>query len=288
MRRTAAATVFVLVLASLHVVALGRAAVERTALPRGEGGAVVLPSSLLKITSLEYDGLVSDFLFLDALVFYGGTLDRHERPRVKDWEWQWLDKTLMAASDLDPYFLDPYFFGNAILTWEGGLIREANSLLDKGSSYRTWDWMLPFFAGFNYFYFLQENEKAAERLMEASRRPGSIPMLASLAAKLAFKEKKTETSIQFLEETLKRTDDEMIQEQLKKRIEALRRIRFLEQAVAAYRQRFRRVPSRLAGLVEKGIIQGIPADPYGGAFYLDQTGTVRSTTEDKLIPHLKQ
>jgi len=287
-RRTIAIVVFLLILASLHVIALGKSTVERKRLPRGETSAIVLPSPLLKITALEYDGLVSDFLFLDSIVFYGGTMNRTERPRVKEWEWQWLDRTLSASTDLDPYFLDPYLFGNAIFTWEAGMIQEANDLLAKGSRHRNWDWMPPFFAGFNYFYFLQENEKASAFLMEASRRPFANPMLASIASKLAFKERRTETSIQFLEEMLQRTDDELTKQRFKKRIEALRGILLLEQAVAQYQKRYHEKPKSFELLVAKGIIQNVPQDPYGGKFYIDPSGNVKSTTERELMPHRKQ
>jgi hypothetical protein len=287
-RRTVPVIVFLLILASLHVIALGRSTVERKQLPRGEGGAILLPSHLLKISALEFDGLISDFMFLDAIVFYGGTMNRTERPRVKEWEWQWLDKTLSASTDLDPYFLDPYLFGNATFTWEAGMIREINILLEKGGRHRTWDWMLPFFAGFNYFYFLQENEKAAVFLMDASRRPNANPMLVSIASKLAFKEKKTETSIQFLEEMLQRTDDEFTKQRFKKRIEALRGILVLEQAVAKYKKMYHDKPHSVERLVAKGIIQNVPQDPYGGKFYLDPSGSVKSTTERELMPHRKK
>jgi hypothetical protein len=287
MRRNVAVVVFLLILASLHVITLGKSTVTRKQLPRGEESGIVLPSPLLRIIALEFKGLVSDYLFLDAIGYYGGTMNRSERPRVKEWEWQWFDKTLSATTDLDPYFLDPYLFGNAIFTWEAGMIRETNILLEKGSRYRTWDWMLPFFAGFNYFYFLQENEKAAELLMEASRRPDANPMLVSIASKLVFKEKKTETSIQFLEEMLQRTDDESTKQRFTKRIEALRGILLLEKAVANYEQRYHIKPRSFDMLISKGIIQSVPQDPYGGKFYLDPSGSVKSTTEYELIPHRK-
>ena len=288
MRRTVSTVVFLLILASLHVIALGKSSVERKQLPRGEESAIVLPSPLLKITALEFDGLVSDFMFLDAIVFYGGTHNRTERPRVKQWEWQWLDRTLSASTDLDPYFLDPYLFENAIFTWEAGMVRETNILLEKGCRHRAWDWMLPFYTGFNYFYFLQENEKAAEFLMEASRRPNANPMLGSIAAKLAFKEKKTETAIQFLEEMLLRTDDEPTKQRFKKRIEALRGILLLEQAMANYQQRYHVKPRSFEMLIAKGLIEKVPDDPYGGKFYIDPSGSVQSTTESELMPRRKK
>lgn len=272
------------VLVAANTALLGKAADARRSLPQADAGALVLPTPLLRISSLEFKGLASDFLFLDVLVYYGGTLNRTERPYVKDWEWKWFEKGLRASTELDPYFFDPYYFGNSLFSWEARMVREANALLEKGSSYRTWDWILPFMAGFNYFYFLQENAKAAELIMEASRRPKANPMLASLASKLAFKEHRTEVSIQFLEETIKRTDDEGVRDDLKKRVEALRRIYVLEQAVGIYRQRFHRTPKRLESLVEAKILRELPEDPYGGTFTLAEDGSVRSTTDYLLLP----
>lgn len=266
------------VLLPAHLLTLSIVTGERRMLPRGEGKAYVLPSPILKITTLEFDGLASDFMFLQALVFHGGTFERKERPRVKEWEWRWMLNTLNASTDLDPYFLDPYYFGNANLTWEGGLVKETNAFLEKGMTHRDWDWMLPFFIGFNHFYFLQEDAKASEYLMEAFRRPGASPMLASLATRLAYKGKRTENAIIFLEEILKRTEDEVLRRHYEKRLEALKAILFLERAVGIYKDRFGREPSDLKGLIERGIINQLPEEPYGGEFYIDKDGSINTTS----------
>ena len=50
--------------------------------------------------------------------------------------------------------VDPYFYANAFLPWDAHMTEETNRLLEKGSRYRDWDWMLPFFIGFNDFFFL--------------------------------------------------------------------------------------------------------------------------------------
>jgi predicted transcriptional regulator len=63
------------------------------------------------------------------------------------------------------------------------------------------------------------------------------------------------------------------------RAEALERILELEEAVSAYRKRFQQPPESIEKLVEKGFIERIPADPYGGYFYLDEQGKVRTTSK---------
>jgi hypothetical protein len=277
----------IIALCIFHFFALGKAGNAVGAFSKSEDIAFILPAPILKITTLEFDGLASDFTFLRSATFLGGALQRKERPRVKEWEWRWLSNLLNASTGLDPYFFDPYYFANAHLTWEGGLVRETNELLEKGSGFRDWDWRLPFYIGFNDFYFLHENGEASKFLMEAARRPGGFPMLASLASKLAFKEGRTENSIIFLEQITSKTEDEELKKHYEKRIEALRGIDLLEKAVGNYRERFRRTPRNLDELIAKGIISKIPKEPYGGNYYIEADGTVKTTSESELMPSIK-
>src|SRR5450631_444925 len=124
--------VLVALLIPIYVVTLSTAARKRKALQQEEVVAFVLPTTLLKITSLEFKGLAADWYFLNALTYYGGTLKRDERPRVKDGEWRWLIGTLNASAELDPYFFDPYYLANSF-TWDSHLVKEINTLLAKGS-----------------------------------------------------------------------------------------------------------------------------------------------------------
>lgn len=278
--------IFLLIAASVHVFTLRQAADAMKEIPQDAADTFVIPSPILKIMALEFRGLASDILFLKSLAFIGGTQQRKEPTRVKEWEWNWYIKVLNASTDLDPYFLDPYYYANAFLTWDAGRVEEANRLLEKGSRYRDWDWMLPFFIGFNKFYFLKDDSESAEFLMEASRRPGGDPMLASIAARLAYKEKRTETAIYFLEQTAKNTEDRNIKDRFETRIQALKSILFLDNAVAEFKKKYGKIPTNIEALVNKNIISQLPRDPYGGTYYLAEGGKVRSTASSELEPYL--
>lgn len=283
MRRTLTISLLV-ILVMVHYFSLGKITAEAKLLPRGEEVAYVLPAPVLKITALEFHGLVSDLLFLRSLVFLGSTYERREEPPVKVWEWKWLYRVLDVSTDLDPYFLDPYYFGNANLTWGGGLITEANTLLEKGILHRSWDFLLPFYKGFNEFYFLGDNEKASESLMEASRRPGASPLYASLAVKLAYKERRTENAILFQEYILDHTKEPELRKEYETRLNALRGLGYLEKALVEYKGRFGRYPRKIEELITKHIITEMPSEPYGGNYYIDQQGQVKTTSESKLMP----
>lgn len=268
---------FVLFLSILaSSVAITNVSRERDTLRHEEGVGFLLPPLIAKIVALEYKGLLSDTIFSKAHTFYGGKLIRKEVLSEK--EWSWIFDSMELSTDLDPYFLDPYYFGATTLAWDADKVAEADTLLEKALHYRTWDWTIPFYLGFNHFYFLQNNEKASEYLMEASRRPGASPLIVDLAVKLSYKVNRTENAIIFLETVLKRTDDERLRREYEKRLQALRRLLFLEQSVAFYRSKFGRNPRVLAELVERNVIKNIPADPYGGTFSIDEQGRVSSTS----------
>lgn len=278
----------VLALSILHVFVLDKTDKATGGLAKGENVAFMLPAQIIKITTLEFDGLVSDFLFLKATTFIGSTYERKERPRVKEWEWRWLYTVLAASAGLDPFFFDPYYVANAHLTWQAGLVRETNSLLEQGSRSRDWDWRPPFYIGFNKFFFLHEDSQASVFLMEASRRPGGSPTLVSLASKLAYKEGRTESAILFLQEVVEKTEDTQLKEYYEKRLETLQGIYLLEKAIGKYRERFRRPPGNPDDLIIKGIISKIPKEPFGGMYYFDADGRVKTTNENELMPILKK
>lgn len=250
---------------------------ERTALRQKEGIDVVMPSYIAKIAALEFKGIFSDVVFLRTMSYFGGKLIRKEELTGEEWDWIYQNAEL--ATDLDPYFLDPYNFGAMTLSWEGERVREANALLEKAFKYRDWDWTIPFYLGFNHFFFLQENEKAASYLMEAAKRPGAGVILPTFAARLAYKGKRTENSVIFLQGVLDKTEDESLRYIYAERLRALKGILFLEKAVLEYETLFNKKPGKLADLISGGVIKEIPIDPYGGEFYIDADGSIKTTSE---------
>ena len=143
----------------------------------------LFPPAVTRLLALEYRDLVADLIFSRTQSFHGGVLKRGEKLDARTW--QGIYQRLDAASQLDPYFVDPYYFGQAVLTWDAQMPREANALLDRGRRYRTEDWVMPFFMGFNAFYFLHDKPQGAAYLMEAARRPGSPSLAGLLAARLS-------------------------------------------------------------------------------------------------------
>jgi hypothetical protein len=271
--------VFFILLCS-HVFFLENATLKNQELTLDTGGRFVFPSKVLKIVSLEYRSIISDFLLLESLAFYGKTVERSEKklPDLSEEQWQWLYRALSTSTELDPFFLDPYYFANAVLTLKPDKLEAVNGFLEKGVSSRYWDWQIPFYLGYNYFFYLDDNDRGAEFVMIAARRSEESSLLATLAARLAYKGRKTENAIIFLQEILKKTDDPDTRHIYEMRLGALKMVFYLEKAVKFYRQKFGELPNRIDDLVRSGVIAVVPSDPYGGQFYLSDDGFVKTTS----------
>jgi len=237
---------------------------------------LTLPPFVSRFLALEFRSVASDFLFTRVIQYYGGKVQSREMLTGADWSW--LYSNLQVVTDLDPYFEDAYYFGNAVLTWNGRLYIQANRLLQKGTDARDWDWQFPFYIGFNKFYFLNDNQGGADYFLMASKRPGASPFLPSLAARLYKNEGKTALAVSVLAGILESERDPKTRQSFEIRLEALKKILALEQAVDRYKKMTGRTPRDLKVLVERGFVKEIPTDPYGGRFYVDKNGSIMTTS----------
>lgn len=185
---------------------------------------------------------------------------------------------LKSAVELDPYNLDAYYFAQASFTWEVGQPVVVNKMLDYGMKYRTWDYHLPFYAGFNAAYFLKDYASAARYYKIAAERSGNS-LFTTLASRYFYEAGENTMALDFLGAMIKGSRDQKTRHIYEQRRDALLAVQKIEQDVAVFVGRFQRVPENLLELVEKGVSTALPADPYGGAFYLDDMGRVRSTSK---------
>ena len=233
------------------------------------------PAPVIKTLSGDHYQFLSQVISLQCL-FYFGTLVE-ERGPVPDWKR--IYQALYTSTRLDPYNMDAYYFAQAVLTWDAGMVHSAIELLEYGFSYRNWDWYLPFFISFDYAFFLKDYTKAAHYLEKAAELNPRASWFSTLAARYYYEGGRTALALAYLKELISSARNESIRKHLMIRAEALERILELEEAVSAYKKRFQQSPESIEKLVEKGIVERIPEDPYGGSFYLDEQGKVRTTSK---------
>lgn len=236
-----------------------------------------MPAAFSRVLAVGYQGLLSDYEFLRAITFYGDRSVNEERMSAEDWDF--FAYSLDVVTDLDPYFLDPYVLGEGLLTWDAQRFDTANALLRKGMKYRNWDWQLPYYVGFNHFYFLKDYAAGSKYLMQAAEMPGSPAFLKTLAARLAYYGGKSKTALLFLQQMMAQSNSETLKQRMQKRLLALERAVKIEEALQGYRNATGSDPDNLDTLVQRGYLQEIPQDPYGGEWGILRNGRIYSTSK---------
>jgi len=243
--------------------------------PKEEKKMGVLPRKELSyLPSPEQRRALGDLLWMKVTLTYGRE-DFDSTAKREDWNY--LLRLTSRVIELNPSFFVPYLFAGTVLPWEAHMVDEANKLLERGTRNLPWDWRIYYFLGFNEFYFLGENEKAALHIMRASRLLNSPPYLIGLATRLLAKSGRTETAINFIQNILGQVENKKIRKELTLRLDALKKLKRIEEAVQEYAKRYGRYPNSIDELIMGGILKKIPKDPYGGKFYIKE-GKVWSTS----------
>jgi len=235
-------------------------------------------AEILQIISADQKQLVGASLMMKVLMYFGGLMEKNQAKLDIPPDYPAMSRIIHGAVKLDPYNMDAYYFAQAILVWDVGQYKVANDLLQYGMKYRTWDWYLPFFAGFNYAYFLRDYEHAAHYYMQTAKLTGE-PMFATLAGRYMHEAGQTELAITYLSTMEKSAKNAVIKKTYSIRLQALQAVRSIESARDAYRQDSGRLPASVEELMRAGYLKKLPADPYGGRFYIELDGKVNTTSK---------
>jgi tetratricopeptide (TPR) repeat protein len=237
---------------------------------------------ILKLSVADHGLAVAEVAVVKVLFYFGTLVEVFHKNVIFRPEYPNMYRTLQTAAQLDPYNMDNYYFAQAAFTWELGRIAEVNALLEQGMKYRTWDPWLPFYIGFNRAYFLKDYIGAAPFMQLAAERSGN-PLFTKLASRYFYESRQTELGLIFLDSMIAQAKDKAVKATYQLRRDALLAVAEIERALSEFRKRQGRDPSDLHELVATGLLPALPADPYGGIFYLDADGRVRSTS--KLADH---
>ncbi|HLF87260.1 MAG TPA: hypothetical protein VI584_09270 [Nitrospiria bacterium] len=234
-------------------------------LPKGE---------YLKAAALGYDQLVADIVWLQAIQVLG-------EKRISAEGYDWIYHALDVITTLDPKFDYAYQVGGVVLATLGKKIDLSNALLEKGLKENPDVWQIPFYLGFNHFFYMDNYKKAAEFMTIAARLPGRPFYIPQLAATLYVEEGSPEVALEFLERAYKETEDERIKKEIENKtreVMVARDIIFLEGGVKRYIEIYKKNPETLEDLVTGRIINMIPKEPFGGYYYIDkETDEIKSS-----------
>jgi tetratricopeptide (TPR) repeat protein len=285
MRRLRPVLLLATVAALAGAAAAGRAALEPAASDSGRirDPAWLPDGRLLRLVSLGQRLALADLYWLRLVQYVGETvLARQAR-------WDALYPLANIVTDLDPRHGYAYQVAGSNLSGLAHRYAESDAILQKGMRNVPDRWTLPFYYGFNKYFYEDDFAEAAIHVRRAAEL-GKRPHLALLAANLSLLTDRGEeyrAAIGFLEESIRQADPDL-RAQLEQRLVKVRTYETLsevEKALAAFQAREGRRPSRLRELVERGFLPAPPQDPSGGRIEYDPaSGEVRSSAVGPRAP----
>ncbi|MDD2366352.1 MAG: hypothetical protein PHN84_09320 [Desulfuromonadaceae bacterium] len=235
---------------------------------------------VVKSLSADLKELAAASLVMKVMMYYGGEISKGMEGKItpEQIDLQGMSRLVHGAVKLDPYNMDAYYFAQGFLTWDAGQFKIANELLEYGMKFRTWDWQLPYFAGFNNAFFLKDFVKAAEFYKLAGELSGA-PIYKSLAGRYLQASGQTALALAYLISMEKGETNTTLKKNYQIRIAAFREVRRIEEARDRYLASAGVVPASIEILVMEGFLSPPPSDPYGGQFVLENDGKVVTTSK---------
>jgi tetratricopeptide (TPR) repeat protein len=228
----------------------------------GEVGA--LPDGrVLRVAALGFERLVADLYWLRTVYYVGD--DAVSRAGYPD-----ALRLANLVTDVDPEFASAYVIMTSVLSVLRQRPDEALLLLEKGVRENPEHWRIRFLRGFTRFFDMGDHARAADD-MRAAFELGGPKYLQLLAARLYAQGGAPETALAFVEARLAEEGDPRARTRLLARRRDLvieRDLAVIQRALDAWRERGRRAPRDVAGLVRAGLLVTEPRDPEGGAYQI--------------------
>lgn len=247
-----------------HRIRVGAAAPYDVAFVPGAGA--------LRWASLGHPLLAANLWWLRAVQYMG-----EERGDERGWDK--LYPLVDTITDLDPRHGYAYQTTANILSGVDR-VAESNRLLEKGTRNVPDRYILPFQRAVNAFLYEGDYAEAGRWFEVASRTPGAPARLRDYVVSMYVKGDVADAALGFLEHLEREAQDDesrrAIRAQMKRAVYE-RDAERIEDAARAWNLAYGVRPVVPASLVVEGFLRELPDDPFGGEYYFDAEGRVRST-----------
>ena len=232
----------------------------------------------IRLVTLGFDTFWSRILWFNTVNYFG-------KQFLADSDYRWLYHNCKLVTQLDERATHAFEFCGTLLSWMAREPERSNEILTHAIQAHPDAWRFRYLRGFNYWYFLSRRDLAKEDFRIGSTLPEAPPVLASLATRLMVAEDDPQTAIAFLVDLIENTKDEHVKQALGEKLKRAvisRDRRILNKAVVIFHDKFGRRPLSLSELVEKGIMNRLPIEPFGGMYSIDrETGEVKTSSGEK-------
>jgi len=265
--------------------------------------ATTVEDSTLYVTSprtvrqlaLEYDSVLADLYWIRAIQYFGGTRRKVEAGEtITDQDrrqYTALFPLLNLTTSLDPRFNQAYRYGSIFLSEPPprgpGRPDLAIALLEKGIAERPDRWEYMQDIGFVHYWWRQDYKAAADWFRRASNVPGAPWFLRSLAATTLAEGGDRATSRVLWEAIRESAEIDWLKRDAERHLAQLRaldEIDALQHTVDRIAEQSARPHLDWPTVVRAAGWPGIPADPAGTPYEIDERGRVQVSRSSPLWP----
>jgi hypothetical protein len=244
-------------LSSVKLSAIARA-------PADEGISYIMPGVVNVFMGLGDRYLAANLLVIKSIISIGqGEIHFKDKAQLH-----------LQAIYLNGYNEDNYYQASASLPWNG-FVDEGQQILKQARKVRDFDPWPAFYEGFSEFYFYKNYTRAADlSLVAADRSAGNNRQLfKDLAAKWLTSSANYNLALTLVTELEQNTKSMATKQRLNGRKQRLKNLIMLEELVVEYNRLFTSWPINLSSLLEKGLLEEIPIDPWGWQYMLTENGS---------------
>jgi hypothetical protein len=205
-----------------------------------------LPAKIQQVALGYLKNIGAQTLFVRSAIFVGGLPPQAPPETYADA----LAQNYRVMTEMYPAFTDSYLHAQSFLPHLSRQSAvEAIQILKRGMAAHPENIFFPFFAGFNYYYHLDENGKAAEIFLELAQKPGAPAWLGHFAAVLSGSGGDLHGGLHALQVMLSIESDEEAKIRYENGIRAFEAALAVRDAIHAFEQRHGSVPSELEELI---------------------------------------
>ncbi|MDP9269241.1 MAG: hypothetical protein M3P27_13085 [Acidobacteriota bacterium] len=242
-----------------------------------------IPSAkVVKRLSLGYTGLLADIYWTRAVQYFG------KKHRLESTRYDLLYPLLDITTTLDPHLTPAYLFGATFMAQApphgAGDPDKAIALLEKGIAADPNDWHLYFQLAFVYYLEKKDYAAAGRALQRAAEMPNGNPQLRAIAGTMLQFGGELETSRRLWTIVYENEKQAQIKKNAAAHLAAIQSdevVIALERAVARFRKDRGRAPQSWNELYAAGYIPGVPVDPLGYPYKLED-GRVQLAYPEKV------
>jgi len=269
------AIAFAIVCASLACTTFAQKRVDASRNARAAEAVLYFPNErMLKSFTCGQSSVVADVLWLKCIQYTSKEFHG-------DFKFDLLDRMLGTITRLDPYFADAYQWGGVFLA----MLKRDNDasidLLRSGIAKNPRRWELPFEIARTYVLNRHDGVMGAKWMAVAAQTGTPPPFVIDWAKNLQRQHDLGDIERGMWAQIIESTADPNMRETAQRRIAEvdLREMcGVLDGAAKKYREQKGATPSSIDDLAAAGLIEGRPADPLGGRFFIDAKGAVQNTT----------